>query len=46
MAADRITIMLDKDLVKKLRSRQAELLKKSNKSVGENLVLIFNTPFK
>ena len=39
MPSDRITIMLDKDVAKKLRFRQAELLKKSNKSVSFSQVL-------
>lgn len=39
MDSDRITIMIDKDVAKKLRSRQAELLKKSNKSVSFSRVL-------
>jgi hypothetical protein len=39
MTSDRITIMLDKDIAKKLRYRQAELLKKSNKSISFSQVL-------
>lgn len=39
MTAERITIMLDKDVAKKLRFRQAEMLKKSNKSVSFSQVL-------
>jgi len=39
MASDRITIMIDKEVAKKLRARQADLLKKSNKSVSFSKVL-------
>ena len=35
----RITIMLDDDLVKKLRERQSKLIKKSEKSVSFSSVL-------
>ena len=35
----RITIMIEKELEKKLRNRQAELLKKSSKSVSLSKVI-------
>lgn len=37
--AIRITIMLDDDLVKKLRTKQAKLVKKSSKSISFSRVL-------
>ncbi len=37
--AQRITIMFDDDIVKKLRTRQADLLKKSYKSVSFSFVV-------
>ena len=36
---ERITIMFDEDLVKKLRTRQAELLRKTSKSVSFSYVV-------
>ena len=39
MSSQRITIMIDRDVAKKLRARQADLLKKSNKSVSFSQVL-------
>jgi hypothetical protein len=37
--AERITIMLDEDLVRKLRNRQAKTLKETNKSISFSKVL-------
>ena len=39
MAGKRITVVLDDDLVKKLREKQAELIKKTVKSVSFSHVL-------
>ncbi len=35
----RITIMFDDELVKKLRSKQADLLKKTNKSISFSFIV-------
>ncbi len=37
--SERITVMFDKELVKKLRIKQAELLKKTSKSVSFSFVV-------
>ena len=39
MSKTRITIMIDADLLKKLRLRQANLLKKSTKSVSLSAII-------
>ncbi len=39
MALKRITIMLDEDLLKKLRTTQAKLIKKNNRSVSLSRVI-------
>ena len=39
MTATRITIMLDNDLAKKLRIKQASLIKKTNKNISFSKVL-------
>jgi len=39
LVADRITVMLDKDLAKKLRTMQAKMIQNSAKSVSFSSVL-------
>ena len=39
MTGTRITIVLDNNLVKKLRSKQASLIKKTNKNISLSKVL-------